>query len=202
MFIFTVEPLKHEPYCAARIETDVMFSYDAAAMGTKNARKIQNFIGDIVSNFGNMEDKTLQAGVLSGYCENKDIHLNRFNEKDELKTTLTNIEHKGLDHIAHQLHRHSYDESRGGREGARRIAVVFMDESTEKMEILISELENARKKDIEVRVVSVGANVDRESLMRVASKPEDIVSISSYEELELIKDEYIDKFCQGKYQIF
>ncbi|XP_033749224.1 collagen alpha-4(VI) chain-like [Pecten maximus] len=107
---------KYQAYCSAEVETDVMFAYDFASMGTKNVRHAHNFISDVVGKFGNMAEGMVRAGMLSGFCENSRIDLNQYNNKAEMSSAVRNTEVRGLDNIVEELHRNSYNISRGGRE--------------------------------------------------------------------------------------
>ncbi|XP_060073209.1 cartilage matrix protein-like [Ylistrum balloti] len=188
---------KYQAYCSAEQETDVMFAFDSASMGTKNVRHAQNFISNVVGKFGNMAEGMIRAGMLSGFCESNRIDLNQYSNKEEMSSAVRNTQVRGLDYIVEELHRHSYNVSRGGRENARKMAVLFVDDSVEKFDHLIIQSERAKAAGIRVYVVGVG-DVDEEILSTICSSPPEkhVMRVSSYNALDSISDEYSELFCE------
>ncbi|OWF48417.1 Vitrin [Mizuhopecten yessoensis] len=188
---------KYQAYCSAEMETDVMFAFDSASMGTKNVRHAQNFISDVVGKFGNMAEGMIRAGMLSGFCESNRINLNQYDNKETISSAVRNTEVRGLDYIVEELHRHSYNVSRGGRENSRKMSVIFVDETVEKFDQIIVQSEIAKAKGIKVYVVGVG-DVDEAILSTICSSPPEnhMVRASSYDALDSIAEEYSELFCQ------
>ncbi|XP_069138670.1 cartilage matrix protein-like [Argopecten irradians] len=188
---------KYQAYCSAEMETDVMFAYDSASMGTKNVRHAHNFISDVVGKFGNMAEGMIRAGMLSGHCENNRIDLNQYTNKEEMSSAVRNKNIRGLDNIVEELHRYSYTVARGGRENARKITVLFVDDTVEKFDQLIVQSEIAKAMGIKVYVVGVG-EVDEEILGAICSNPPEdhLMMVSSYTDLDSVAEEYSELFCQ------
>ncbi|OWF48415.1 collagen alpha-6(VI) chain-like [Mizuhopecten yessoensis] len=191
---------KHEPYCSAGMKTDVMFAYDASSMGTKNARRIQDFIGDTIQNFANMDDGTIQTGILSGQCDRDNVDLNVFSDKDSMASFVRNSDFRGVDEIVRDLHEHSYEALRGGRETARRMSVVIVDENVEKIKRLETEMKIAKsRKDIQFVVITIGDSSVFDSLKPLVTEPVDsyFFNVPSHSDIDTIKDQFVDSLCQG-----
>lgn len=177
-----------------------MFAFDSASMGTQNARHAQNFISDVIGKFGNMAESMIRAGVLSGFCENNRIDLDQYNNKEDMTSAVRNTEIRGLDQVVQELHLHSYNVTRGGRENARKMAVLFVDETVDKFDQIIVQAERAKAEGIRVYVVGVG-DVDEEILSSICSSPPDnhLRQVGAYSDLDSIAEEYSEIFCEGMY---
>ncbi|OWF48416.1 Collagen alpha-5(VI) chain [Mizuhopecten yessoensis] len=193
------EEINQEPYCSAGMETDLMFAFDATSMGTRSAKHVQNLIADTVENFGNMDSGVLRAGLLTRYCDNDDIYLDDYPNLDEMVPVVKNPQFRGLDQMVWQMQNQSFEASNGGRETARRIAVVVVDSNVEKLEKLALEMRKAKsKKDIQFIIVSIGENPKFEALKRSVLRPVDahFFNVASHSDLSLIKDTFVSSLCK------
>lgn len=189
-----------EPYCSAGMNTDVMFAYDASSMGTKNSRHVQEFIGDTVQSFGNMDDGTIQTGVISGQCHGDNVNLDEFNDREAMAAYVRNNDFTGVDEIVRDMHENSYQAARGGRETARRISVVIVDENVEKIRNLEREMKKAKsKKDIQFVVIAVGESSEFDVLKPLVMKPTEafFFEVPSHSDIGNIKGQFVDSLCEG-----
>ncbi|XP_060073197.1 collagen alpha-4(VI) chain-like [Ylistrum balloti] len=190
---------RHEPYCSAGMNTDVMFAYDATSMGTKNARHVQEFIGDTIQNFANMDDGTIRAGVLSGQCDGDNVNLGVFSDKETMASYVRNNDFRGVDEIVRDLHENSYQKARGGRETARRISVVIVDDNAEKIKNLETEMKKAKsKKDIQFIVIAIGESSEYEILKSLVMKPTEshFFTVPSHSDVDTVKGRFVDTLCE------
>ena len=185
------------PYCSAYLETDVMFVHDAAAMGTTNSNHVVRFSTDVINQFGNMEDGTVRAGLLSGDCHTNNFNLNAFETKQGIVNTLKQTQPIGLDSILNDLHCNGFNESRGGRNDARHIAIVFIDKSIDKFDSVIKEVLDSKQKGIEVFVVGIGGDLDQDFLEELASAPSEqhIFIVDNHSQLDAYSDQFSQLFC-------
>ncbi|XP_033750927.1 collagen alpha-4(VI) chain-like [Pecten maximus] len=191
-----VTPEKVLPYCAARRPTDVMFGFESAAMGTYRSAHVRNMIANVTGYFGNMDDGTMQAGLFRGICNEKDIHLNEYKSKDDFVSDLQNAT-GGTRDILHDMKDTGYAAAYGGRENARKIAVIFIDDSTSDLNRVIEEIVQARSEGIEVFVVAIGDDIDLNDLVDVLDSPpeEHLVTASTHKNLDNIQGSFSDMLC-------
>ena len=87
-------------------------------------QSMYSFMADITSEIHGGNDK-VRVGVLSRNCYDNDISLNEFDNEFDLINNLKNAEYKSLDHQVHRLRKNSFTLENGGRQNARKIAVLF-----------------------------------------------------------------------------
>lgn len=190
-------PQKDQPACGLRGKADMMFCFDSAATGSARSKILYNFITEITDEF-DME-KSMRVGIMSRNCHEHDIHLDEYIEKDALVGAIHEIEFQGLSPVIHNMRKHGFKQSHGGRIEARKIAILFLDEDTEKLDFVINEAIKAKKQDIEVYVVCVG-NVDIEAVRQIASEPigRHVIKVSSYKDVPMLREDFVNSVCQGK----
>ncbi|XP_069138671.1 collagen alpha-4(VI) chain-like [Argopecten irradians] len=192
-----VTPEKVLPYCAARRPTDVMFGFDSAAMGSYRSAHVRNMIANVTGYFGNMDDGTMQAGLFRGICNEKDIYLNEFKSKEDFVSDLKNANEVSRD-ILNDMKDVGYAAAYGGRKKARKIAVIFIDDSTTDLDKVIDEIVQARSEKIEVFVVAIGDDLELDDLVDVLDTPveEHLVTASSHVDLDSMQASFSDMLCE------
>ncbi|XP_033750924.1 collagen alpha-6(VI) chain-like [Pecten maximus] len=193
------EELNSQPDCSAGMETDLMFTFDATSMGARNSNHVKNLIADTIENFGNMDTGVLKAGLITRYCDNKDIYLDGYPQLDELIPVVKHRQFRGLDRMIWQMQNQSFEKANGGRETARRLAVVVVDNNVEKLDKLAFEMRRAKsKKDIQFVVVTIGENPKFEMLKRSVLRPVDahFFNVDTHKDLNLMKDTFVSSLCE------
>lgn len=190
-----------QPACGLRQKADMMFCFDSAAVGSQRSRIVYKFITELTDEF-NMDDSSMRVGVTSRNCHEHDIHLDDYVQKDALLDAINSIEYRGLAPVIHNMRKHAFSQSHGGRDEAKKIAVLFVDEDTDKLDFIIKEAEETKKQGIEVFVVSIG-QVDISALRKIASEPvgSHVIKVSSYKDIPMLKEDFINSVCQGKLSI-
>ncbi|CAC5389271.1 COL6A [Mytilus coruscus] len=190
-------PLMDQPACGLKGIADMMFCFDSAATGTARSKIVYNFITEITDEFNMNDGDGIRVGIMSRNCHEHDIHLNDYIQKDELMGAINSIEFQGMGPILHNMRKHGFKESHGGRTEARKIAVLFVDEETEKLDFVFEEAAEAKSQGIEVYVVSIG-NVDVNVLRKIASEPvgSHVIKVSSYDDVPLLKDDFVNSVCE------
>ncbi|XP_021357601.1 collagen alpha-4(VI) chain-like [Mizuhopecten yessoensis] len=193
-----VTPEKVLPYCAARRPTDVMFGFESAAMGAYRSAHVRKLIANVTGYFGNMEDGTLQAGLLQGLCNEKDIYLNEFKAKEDFVSDLQNVTVGGTRDILKDVKDMGYTEKNGGRQNARKMAVLFIDESTSDLDHIIDEIVQARSEGIEIFVVAIGDDLDLGNLVDVLDNPVErhLLAVSNHKDLDNVHTSYSEMLCE------
>jgi len=182
-----------------------MYAFDAAGMGTFRGKQVNEFICNATGYFGNMDDGSLRAGVMEGKCKTKDIFLHEFDNKEEMVAELRKEfeESKSLDQIIYDMFNEGFNETRGGREDSKKLAIVFVDESTENMDAVTESIVLARSKLIEVFVVVIGEHNDISDLYEVVDEPpvEHITIVENHKKLNSIQGNFNHMLCKRKYHI-
>ncbi|KAK3582073.1 hypothetical protein CHS0354_013452 [Potamilus streckersoni] len=192
-------PQMDQPACGATNPADIMFVMDSAALGSEKTAKIHNFLSDLTPDF-NMDSGNIRVGVESRNCAENDIRLADYSDKSELAKALRNIEFANLGHMIKKMRTHSFQEENGGRDTARHMAVIFVDNKLgENAKEIFLEAHKAHKDDIELFVFAIGDSVIDEELQMLCSHPVDthIIRVNSYEELPVFKEDFINTLCNG-----
>ncbi|VDI08206.1 matrilin-1-like [Mytilus galloprovincialis] len=186
-----------QPACGLKGTADMMFCFDSAATGTARSKIVYNFITEITDEFNMNDGDGIRVGIMSRNCHEHDIHLDDYIQKDELMGAINSIEFQGMGPILHNMRKHGFKESHGGRTEARKIAVLFVDEETEKLDFVFQEAAEAKSQGIEVYVVSIG-NVNVDVLRKIASEPvgSHVIKVSSYDDVPLLKEDFVNSVCE------
>ncbi|KAK3098012.1 hypothetical protein FSP39_015322 [Pinctada imbricata] len=194
----TTPPPMDEPRCSAKSDVDVVFALDAPSMGIEQTRSVYNFIGEVTEEIHDDLGR-VQVGMMSKICNDHDIQLKQYKDEFSLAQTISNAKFKGLDHQLHKLRHEGYSLENGGRPNAKKVAVLFVDDSIEKYDSLLLEAEDAKiRNGIDVYVVAIGDNVNYAACGLMASKPSNVIKVSSHRDLGLLKDDFLFTFCNGK----
>ncbi|KAH3705220.1 collagen alpha-1(XII) chain-like [Dreissena polymorpha] len=187
-----------KPPCGATNMADVMFLMEPAELGTANTVKITEFVSGLTEDF-NMADGNVRIGLQTSHCGKGNIELGEYTESSELTKAMTNSRVSNLGHMIKQLRTYSYKEENGGRDRARHMAVVFVDDALFDPKEVLDEARRTKHHDVELFVVAIGDSVVDSELEALCSAPADrhILRVKSYDELKLSKPEFLHKFCTG-----
>ncbi|KAL3866045.1 hypothetical protein ACJMK2_043386 [Sinanodonta woodiana] len=192
-------PQMDQPACGASNPADIMFLMDSAALGSEKTVTIHQFLSDLTPDF-NMDSGNIRVGVESRNCAENDIRLADYSDKSELAKALRNTGFPNLGHMIKKMRIHSFQEENGGRDIARHMAVIFVDNKLgENAKEIFLEAHKAHKDDIELFVIAIGDNVIDKELQMLCSHPVDthILRVNSYDELPMLKEDFMNKLCNG-----
>lgn len=179
-----------------------MFGFNSAAMGTYRSAHVRNLVVNVTGYFGNMDDGTMQAGLMCGQFTARDIFLNDHQSKNDLIADIRNVSAGSLSAIFEDVKDVSYTETFGGRESSRKVTVLFIDETTEDLDKITAQIVQARSGRIEVFVVAIGDDLHLDDLADVLDEPRErhLVTVSRHEDLDTIHETYSDMICACEYR--
>ena len=173
--------------CGQDALADVIFMYDAAALGARKSRLITSFVHGITRQLQTMPNK-LRIGRKTDNCPSKaDVDLQATSDR----RAFANIDFPGIENMFRNLIR-----TFPNRLDSKNLAVVFVDESTQSIEMATRVLKG--DVNFHVMVVAIGDI----SLLRVASvlathpaTSQYIVHIPSYMDMKSSDYQFMQKLC-------
>jgi len=185
--------------CGAHKDADVIFLVEPALTGVEQARHIFDFIGEVTTRFS-MSSGNIRVGHESNHCGGGDIHLGEYESGEELAKAFRKTTYSWMVHMVKRLRTHLFATENGGRDTAKHIAVLFVDDKLDNKDKLIEEARRARCEGIEVFVVAIGDSVVDDELAMLSSSPvaRHIIRVTSYEALIHTVPNFLDRFCYGK----
>ncbi|WAR04185.1 MATN1-like protein [Mya arenaria] len=186
------------PACGAERSADVMFLMEPKELGVTNTLEITEFIADLTNDF-NTENGNIRVGMQTSHCGTGNVELGEYTEGEELAKAFKNTPVSSMGHMVKRLRIHSYTEENGGRDSARHMAVIFVDDALFDPEAVIKEAKRSKHQDVELFVVAIGDSVVDSELESLVSHPTDrhIIRVNSYEDLKLSKPKFLEQFCVG-----
>ncbi|XP_041363645.1 uncharacterized protein LOC121379208 [Gigantopelta aegis] len=185
---------ENEPECGRGKRTDIMFLFDAAAMGTTKVGVIQDFVADVIQEFNMAQDAT-HVGILSSNLHHDDIKLNMYLDRNSLGKDLRSRDYPELSQLVRNLRLYSFNPANGGRSGAHKMAVLFLDERLRNPAKMMAEILRAKYVNIEIVVVTIGSQYDKSEVLRIATSQNHVISIPSFQTLAKSKEAFVRKFC-------
>ena len=169
----------------------MMFVYDSAQLGIGKTRKITKFIYDITSAL-NTDSGLLKVGRLMENClTGADTYLT----SQKAALDFDGIYFPDYRRLIRKLASMGFSESYGARRYARKVAVLFLDDTMENLKQASDEI--ARLHDTHTLVVTIG-NSDLHTAAKFATKPTNdyLVNIPSYKYLQTAKYTLLQKLCK------
>lgn len=172
-----------------------MFLVDHAAHKTQ----IYEFIGNLMKDF-NIGEDNIQVGLESKNCGADNINLGQYGDSTELAKAFRSTRVSRMSHMLARLRTHAYREENGGRNSARHMAVVFVDDRLFDRKSVLDQARRTKNYDVELFVVAIGDSIVDDELTTLCSSPVDrhLIRVPSYEHLTSSKPEFMKKFCHGK----
>lgn len=180
-----------------------MFILDSINAGRKNTKRALAFIKDLTEELAVDSDK-IQVGLMSAECQedNPGFSLNSNKNKDGVKDALTKVKTVDFSAVIKQMRHGAFSQSRGGRRGAKKVAVLVIDGSLEKPLRALTEAQRAKLHGVEVIVVQVGEEKPQEEVLMMCDSPsnekEMFFKVSDYSQLSVVKQKIWDSLCDGK----
>lgn len=177
-----------------------MFVVDPAEVGSKDTKRIYDFIGNVVKDF-NMGKNNIQVGLESQNCGAANISLNQYNNSRDLAKAFRSTQVSIFPDMLKRLRTDSFTKENGGRRIARKMAVVFVDDSLYNKKTVLDEARRTKLQDIELFIVAIGDSVIDDELKALSTSPVErhIIRVPSYQHLMESKPQFMKKFCHGKF---
>lgn len=190
-----------------------MFMLDGVNAGKTNTRKTLAFIQDLLKDV-DVSPRKVRVGVMSTEpnCVNEftGFDLNTYKRNKKLNRALEKVKGVDVAAVVKKLRQNMIARAKGGRKGAKKIAILFIDEGLEDPVKAFLEAERASIQGIEVYIVKIGKGllqenekveqmVNDEGFKHQSFKQQNnIYHISNYDELSDIKREIWYNICDGK----
>jgi len=172
--------------CGTGSVADVIFVYDAAALGARKSQLLTSFVHDVTRSL-QLSPEYLRIGRRTDNCPSvSDIELISAQEND----IFVSLTFPGIQMLVRKL----YDVF-PGRLDAKNLAVLFVDESTQNIETATRYLK--RDRNFKVMVVAIGDTSMARIASDLASEPlsDYLVNIPTYMSLASSKYEFLQKLC-------
>uniref|UniRef100_A0A8W8KE97 VWFA domain-containing protein n=2 Tax=Magallana gigas TaxID=29159 RepID=A0A8W8KE97_MAGGI len=195
--------------CGSRQEADFMFMLDGVNAGKTNTRKTLAFIQDLLKDV-DVSPRKVRVGVMSTEpkCVNEftGFDLNTYKRNKKLNRALEKFKGVDVAAVVKKLRQNMIARAKGGRKGAKKIAILFIDEGLEDPVKAFLEAERASIQGIEVYIVKIGKGllqenekveqmVNDEGFKHQSFTENNIYHISNYDELPDIKREIWYNIC-------
>lgn len=174
-------------------------------MGQSRTEIIKEFIANTANQIDMGDSKPIRIGVFTNNCpSSKDIHLNEHGNKFTFIQELRSNNKMTKTHILKRVRRRGFTKANGGRADARRLIVTFVDGPLDNSKDVFLEAERVRKFNMDVFVIAIGNEVKENELRKLASvRPkEHIFRVTSYDNLKISFNDFIDKICECKHSFF
>ena len=179
--------------------TDLMFLFESASRTVAQRRAIHDTITTVAEEIDNLPalKSTIRVGTLTDPCPAENAiaftDLKSFQSKISSVVSKTNIR---LDQLVKQFRREKITKEDVLRE---RVAVLVVDENTQKVGRLLREAGRAKYKGIEIYVIAVGAVKD-DVLKELTSSPttSHVMKVENFDVMDPTKLNLLDRMCSGK----
>lgn len=189
---------KEEPLCSGQKAADIMFLVEPAETGIADSEEIFEFTEHLATEFINL-NSNIQVGIESTLCGGGDIRLGEFTDTTQVNAAFKTMRYSGMSEMLRRLRTHSFKVEHGGRDRARHMAVVFVDDKLYDSKAVIEQAKRSKHYDVELFVVAIGDSVVDAELVSLASSPTDrhVIRVPSYDELRSSKQNILQKLCHG-----
>lgn len=191
--------------CGSRQAADLIFLLDSLNAGRKNSRKTLEFLNKLFNEFDIGHDK-IRVGLMSAECleHNMGFQLNKYSNRTSLKEGLNGLEATDFSTILREMRRNAFSVERGGRKGAKKMAVMIIDGNLEEPTRTLKEAQRAKTHGIELYVVHVGNEDPQEEVVLMADEPskQSFFHVPDYDQLALLWEKLIDVLCDGECRFY
>ena len=176
--------------CLVKTNTDLIFTYDSAALGETKSHIISEFIAEIVSNL-DLRGGFLRIGRITDNCPtgaNFDLS-NRLTSAD-----FAEIHFSSFGHLLKRIHRTGFSSEYGARKGSSPVTVMFVDSDMEGLDREALHAAKTLSQDSELYVIAIGYGpiIDRFSNHITGSN---FIQIHSYEALTGLQKDFLTELC-------
>ena len=182
-------------------KADIFFVLDASGSISGPDFKTQlAFVSNVVSQF-DISPQTIRIGVLTfGDNSRYEIDITLPTEKEALLAAITSIhQSRGGTRTDGALLRTRGLLSRHGRIEVPKLVIVMTDGQSEYPDITAQEARLLHEDAITTFAIGIGHSVDHTELRNIASRPEYVFEVDSFDVLETIRELLTNKACEGVY---
>ena len=188
------------PACGSRQEADIIFMLDSINAGRKNTKRALAFIKELTNEFDIARDK-IQVGLMSAECNENSpgFSLDSNKNKNEVKDALSQTKSVDFSTLLKQMRHGAFGDNHGGRQHAKKVAVLVIDGSLEEPLRTLTEAQRAKLHGVEVIVVQVGEEKPQDEVLMMCDAPakNNFFKVSDYSMLPAVKQTIWDTLCDG-----
>lgn len=165
---------------------DVLFTYDSFALGSRKSQMINFFIHDVLNSL-DFSNGNLQVGRLTDNCpELTNIPISAGKNLSAFAITT----YPGISSLLQKM-----NSSFSNREDAKKLGVLFLDDSTEGIERAIRVIKMGL--DFKLMVIGIGDHKTTDSAGDLCSYPKHdyFLQVPKYASLLRIRSKLLDKLC-------
>uniref|UniRef100_A0A2C9K6G8 VWFA domain-containing protein n=1 Tax=Biomphalaria glabrata TaxID=6526 RepID=A0A2C9K6G8_BIOGL len=187
------------PECQA--QADVIYVVDASgSIGPKNYKKVQQFTVDIAKSFRIGKNEVQFGSVIFSSVAQKWFDLKDNRNIAQLRRALlsgpyfnsTTRTDKALDLIRSE---NMFGRSAGGRDAAQKIVILLTDGASDDKKKTLAAANKLKNNDVNIIAVGVG-NAELAELRAVASSNDDVLFANTFDALDKVKDQVIERTCE------
>ncbi|XP_052796198.1 cartilage matrix protein-like isoform X2 [Mya arenaria] len=177
--------------CLVKKNTDMMFIYDSTSMGVRTSNAISQFLSKVVSGL-DLRSGNLRIGRVTDDCPTAG--------NIPLSSKLTPVDFSefqlsSYSHMLQKLRRSGFTIEYGGRQGATKLAVLFIDGNMNGLDYnIINEAKLLKAKNNNVFVVTIG-NGDIISKIGSEFGQGYHMHVNDYRSLENAGSEFLSQIC-------
>ncbi|XP_076104210.1 matrilin-1-like isoform X2 [Mytilus galloprovincialis] len=174
------------PVCNDLGPLDVLFSYDAFALGSRKSQMINFFIHDVLNSL-NFSNGNLQIGRLTDNCpEITDIPISATRNL----SAFASISYPGVPNLLRKM-----NSGFSNREGAKKLGVLFVDDSTESINNAVRVIKDGI--DYKLMVIGIGDKQVTDTAGDLCSYPKHdyFLQVPRYSNLLRARSKLLDKLC-------
>lgn len=192
------------PGCGAHRPADLVFAMPTGADRAEAQKVLQMMSG--VTEQTDVGEDAVRVGLVPKDCFTvPGFQLKHTQSKEQLLAKIDGryaAASRGTQQILKYLRKNSFTEDNGARPEAANIAILILDDSSDSLEESIMEATKSRDEEgIHLIVVRVGDKVSAEEAELIASRPDHIISVNSYDDLPSLATqlkEMMDEICDGE----
>ncbi|CAI9740920.1 Hypothetical predicted protein [Octopus vulgaris] len=191
-FYSLLKTVQDELSCNGNV--DINFVFDFSRMGYEDSHDINTFISSSISD-EYLAKKKFKFGLITGKCQRlKDFYFNTYGNKSEIiehlniyKTTMASLLEKAL--------KVSFEVEYGARQGARKVAVIFLKGRLSNPERVMTNARALRKSGIEVFIVKMD-KLNSDKILATITEEGNILDATSAENMVQVSGEFLNQLCK------
>ena len=185
------------------VPADIQFLLDASgSVGAPDFSKQKSFVANFARSF-TIGPNNIRIGVTTfSSAVHPQFSLNKYNGKSALVNAIRNIPYsKGgtnTDIALKWVASNSFNKSAGDRNNAANIVIVMTDGKSRNSSLTKQEANRLHRAGIKVFAIGIGSKVVKDELKNIASSPENVFTVVSFNVLDSILSELKKSTCKGK----
>ncbi|BFZ01762.1 hypothetical protein BsWGS_04801 [Bradybaena similaris] len=164
--------------CGAKEKVDVVFVFDQAAFGDLATQHIRSFIAEVVKEFS-MNTGNVRVGVVASTCLEVDQMLGQHFSREDFISGLQATHVPDVGSLVKRALREAFLSRNGGRYDAKHRMVLLLHHEGRKHIEIVRQVSRSKHVGIEVFVIQIGTNYDKDFVNRLASSEENIMYLDS-----------------------